>query len=160
MSWFYGRSKEFFRIMSEIRWWCSFSWPHYIKNVEKTAASPTLLQCPQTQAEGKIFPMTPTEEEIASRRTVEWVVTEAAELGHALNNLWQWAWRQDGNLTDLGRGLGERSNPTCAYSKAPSFSIFLPALLGYFLYNYIREKDRERPLWNCVVLPSIPITPT
>lgn len=145
MSRIYGRSKEFFRIMSEISWWCSFSWPHYNKNVEKTAASPTLLQCPQTQAEGKIFPVTPTEEETASRRTVGWVVTEAAELGHALNNLWPWAGREDGSPTDSGQGFGERSNPTCAYSNAPSFSVFLPALLNYFLYNYIQEKDREDP---------------
>lgn len=93
----------------------------------------------------KIFPVTPTEEEIASRRTVGWAATEAAELGHALNNLWPWAGRQDGSLTDLGRGLGERSNPTCAYSNTPSFSVFLPPLPDYFLYNYIQEKDREDP---------------
>lgn len=49
--------------------------------------SPTVLECPQTQTESKIFSCDTQGEEIASRSTMGWIVTEAAELGHVLYNL-------------------------------------------------------------------------
>lgn len=96
----------------------------------------------------KIFPVTPTEEEIASRKIVGWAVTEVAELGHALNNLWPWAGRQDGSLTDLGRGLGERSNPTCAYSNTPSFS-FCHLYSTIFCIIIFRKRTEKTSLELC-----------
>lgn len=97
-------------------------------------------------------------QEIASRRTVGLVMTEAAELGRVLNNLWQWAGRQDGAWQSWVKVSGRGAIlPVHTAMCFPSLS-FCQLYSTIFLITIFRKRTEKNP--SGIVLPSLPITPT